>query len=1201
MRRRSYLVFSFILMVTFLVAGVTSAKQADRNPLVDKKEILTRIINDTIKDAGLAGQNWEKEIWSTSADAALNVSEAWCVGLAIETSLFDDTVSGANETFHGIPARLETEYDDEYGNGLTYSLIRWIEQGWIFRASYLWHPNCPTNNVDHSGPVLAEYLYKYAHAYGLFDDAPAAPTQTPKPTTQPATCNQVNCSSRQSPVCSANLNYSLSNPGCEDGKCVYFDQEKCENGCDQNTGTCITSFDDPNDPAACEGVDCSYLPAYSCSETGDTSYFAPGCSAGRCGYFEFQSCEFGCDQDTGQCMEAEACEESCPDHCEGDTAFSAMGCEGGECEWIERECPFGCDANLPGMCVQPQGTVVLSASKDGYTPQQTSVENPDTAGSLTISGMVADQKSGAPVEGALVAVIEGAKAAETLTNENGYYELVALGNSADVMSNAEVNFALEPLTVRLEVVLEDVPMYPAGSSIVESTMRVAAAVYDPNGTLLKDRELTFAAYDPKNASWGSFSGVSDSNEHGYQVSTLTAGTFEFGTIVGSGKVPVRVLVTDTATGITGEAVIDVTQIEIAVDYYPVLATCSDCGPYPVTVTLKHPMGDDLSNVTISAGMDGGEGFLTTEMFGTSGSDELTVQTNANNQVTFYFKPQMGDLTREYNYSLYIMAEELGVVEAVPIRAEPLDIAISKLEPVAFSGNTGDKAYFNIGLTDLLHPNAPLDRLGTERKSPIKYQVTIRQTFPEVSSLASMAYGEQVQLVPDGQGGYRLKDSNSVPPTPYVTPQIDGATVYRVEVIAVDSMSGNPVYDSFISNNSNAVIIESGSPDGWFHTWMMNGVLTPNSQATALLKCAVSFVPIVGDAITAIDALNEAYQAGYKSQAAIENLSLKAAAQFAGEVGNAVTTAEKLTQLGLEAATAAGEVTTVEEMSKVANRLKLDKKALKVVGYLGSIYSCYNDFVSVTSQSNGTGMVIGPPVCCLDCVPMASEPLLELDEEDFWRINAMVIPFTQRVLQDMPGYYAVQLIASPDSNVVVMTQYGELPEFFAQNGVYFFLLPEGETYQIELTNSDVADMAVYDSDPQDSADILMHHVENLNLFNAVIEVSPQSNLNLAVDYDQDGNPDEILAGEIGSLDLTAPTILLTAPTTEVEGFAMLRAEFLDLGGSGIWWDSLQVWVDGVEVTEYANLSDVVMQLPVSGLAPGGHEVRIEVMDNAVQCG
>ncbi|MFN2146012.1 MAG: carboxypeptidase-like regulatory domain-containing protein, partial [Anaerolineales bacterium] len=926
---------------------------------------------------------------------------------------------------------------------------------------------------------MAEYLYKYAHAYGLFDDAPAAPTQTPKPTTKPATCDPVNCGSKPSPVCSVNLNYSLSQPGCEDGKCVYFSRVECENGCDQNTGLCITSISDPNDPKACEGVDCSYLPAYSCSESGDTSYYAPGCSAGRCGYFESITCDYGCDQATGQCSEAPVCTEICPDHCEGDTAFSAMGCEGGECEWIERECPFGCDASLPGMCVQPQGTVVLSASKDGYSPQQMSVENPDTAGSLTISGVVSDQKTGAPVEGAKVSVAEGAQTAETVTDENGYYQLVARGNSADVMSNAEINFSLEPLTVQVEVVLEDVPMYPAGTSIVESTMRVAAAVYDPNGTLLKDRELTFAAVDPNNASWGSFSSVSGSNESGYQVSTLTAGEFPSGSIVGSGKVPVRVLVTDTATGITGEAVFNVIQIDIDVDYYPVLATCADCGPYPVTVTLTHPLGDALSNVSVTAELRGGGGFLTTEMFGTSGSDQLSLQTNANNQVTFYFKPQMSDLTQEYNFSLYIMAEGLGVVEAVPIRAEPLDIAISRLEQVAFSGNTGDYAYFNIGVTDLLHPNAPVDRLGIESHSPVKYQVTIRQTYPEVSPLEAAAYSEQVQLVSDGKGGFRLKDSNSIPPTPHVVPHVDGSTSYNVVVIAVDSISGKPVYDRFTFNNSTPVIIESGSPAGWFHTFLMNGVLTPTNMPQALLKCAFSFIPVVGDVITAIDALNESYQHAYGDSGATENLSLKAADRFANEVDVWVKEADRVAQLGREAAEAAGQTANVEEMSQVAKRLGIGRKSLMVFRYLGNVYGCAKDFYTIYNKPGGTGMVIGSPVCCLGCAPISQDVPLNLDEEDYMEINAMVIPFFQKILRNFPDSYAVQLVASPDSNVVVMTQYGELPEFYAQDGVYFFMLPKGEAYQIEITNSDLADLAVYDRDPQESADVLVHHVENLN--------------------------------------------------------------------------------------------------------------------------
>ena len=77
---------------------------------------------------------------------------------------------------------------------------------------------------------------------------------------------------------------------------------------------------------------------------------------------------------------------------------------------------------------------------------------------------------------------------------------------------------------------------------------------------------------------------------------------------------------------------------------------------------------------------------------------------------------------------------------------------------------------------------------------------------------------------------------------------------------VDPVVDQDVYlpDMFRDNNDNIFALKTGSPDGWMHIWLQDGILTPHTWAGVVFKCVGRFLPVLGDAITVIDTLNQTY-------------------------------------------------------------------------------------------------------------------------------------------------------------------------------------------------------------------------------------------------------------------------------------------------------------------------------------------------------
>ena len=1174
-----------IIVLVFVFSGVLAGYSQVVFPDEDLGDIFEAILEDTVISMGMDPNDWEISTNNRFGKAVYDWDNSG-VYLAIYDYVWGILNTDANTTFHGFPARF-LEFDAGY------SELMWGEDGYTFIAS----PNI-------SNPYeWAEALRTQAHAHGLWGEVvepitpPAQPTATTTDDPYDESCDGVNCDHLQSALCEETGQYSYSDPGCSDGRCLYFTVEDCGvGGCDMDTGYCKeevtiqptippvqpTPTDaDPYDES-CDGVSCDHMQSSLCDETSQYSYSDPGCSDGRCLYFTIEDCGVGnCNQDTGYCKEEDVCTEICPDHCEENVAYTAFDCVDGECQWITRECPFGCDVNVEGMCVAGEQTIVLQTVKEGYLSQELSVENPDANGSVTISGRVVDELSGEPLADAVITIVSGAQSAEVTTDQNGNYSLVAQGNSVDLMSTAMLNFSLEQDTnVTVVIDLQDTNMYPKGTSILDSEMEVRVIVLDSTDEVLGDRELLFEALDPNGASWGTFSGDASTNDDGFQIKMLTAGNFEIGTVVGSGLVPITVRVTDQLTGVQAEATFNVQQIKIEADYYPVLATCSDCGPYPIKVQLTHPMDEDMSGMVVAAVLDTDEGFLTDQMFGESGDTEIFVTTDQYGMAEFYFKPIMDDLTQEHIYTIYVLQEESGVVEAITIRAEPVDFAISKMQPVNFSGNTGDYAFFDVGMRENKYPTAPIDRFGLNGDSPIKFMITIRQTIPEVDLANSIAYGEQVNLVSDGEGGFRLKDSNSTPPSLHVAPTVDGINLYTVEIIVVDSVSGNQVYDANLANNNTSVLINSGTPDDWFHIFMMNGILTPHTRTGVLIKCVSSQIPYVGDAVTVVDALNEAYKGLQGSTEDVFSLSQKLVDKIAGVVAKAY------------------EITETDLYENISKEALRNLRIFNVMKFIGDMSNCVKDFMGVEVEYAQQGYLSPENQSC--CSACQLNPIyLEQSEEPYTYedVNLVLVPFVQQLLTslDMPDVQTIMILSSPDSSIAVNTDLDEMPEIYEDNGVYVMMLPKGESYDVQLSNATVADMILFDEEAGLESSVATHFLTNSTSFDVSFDVTDKPDFALSVDYDRDGSAEEVLMPEMELLDFEPPKIQLTAPTDVIEGYTMVRAEYTDVGGSGIQNESVRVYINGIDVTEYATIDHLGLQLPVMGLLTGQHEVRISVSD------
>jgi hypothetical protein len=820
------------------------------------------------------------------------------------------------------------------------------------------------------------------------------------------------------------------------------------------------------------------------------------------------------------------------------------------------------EAPTPQASPTTAAQIVLRASKSGFSEDIQTYNNTENAASVSISGQVTDLLSGELLPGAAVEIISGAGAVSAVSADDGSYTLTAAVPGGSGSTQTVLSFNLE-MTADLRIEVMSFTMADFLSDGV-STTELQATAYDRLGNALPGRALEFAVQSADGSPWG---GITVSNnitdDFGAASAELTSARVEPGTITNRELQLISVIVTDTETGVQGRAQIEVKHFFPQVDYYPTLPTCADCAPFPITVTVLDPLENPAAGIAVTAQLQSGSGELMTDKLAGAGSSMVSAETGADGQVTLYLKPITQDLKSESALSILVYEEKTNASANLQVNVQPLDIALAKIEQVAYTGVTNTNAYFYIHLKEILHRDLPLDRLGLERNSPVKYLVDIKQYYSDGSG-TSPGYLETTYLTRTESGGIVLKDFNNNPPTPHVVPVNDGVTFYRVRVDAVDNDSGNPIYDPYLPNNDTIIAVRTGSPDGWLHTFLMNGVLSPSNHTGALIKCSASFLPGLGDAVTLIDALNE----GYRLSQSVK-----------GNEWDLYALGQKLAEASLgDAADAAG----------------LSEKAASRVGIAGKIANCIKDhtIIELQARSQNTGSVSPCGVSCLQITRFVYPQGLTGE------YNATFDPFFHGWITDIEGYQGVLVMTPPRGNAEVYdAALSPLNGSWKaeENGVTLFILPTDQVYTLQMNSPGDANVTIYEPGGGTNRRTINHVVEPESAITGFVNLSPGSDYAMSLDTNGDGQIDETLNPQIKAMDVSRPSVTEFSPTDESGANTTILAAFQDEGGSGINPGSFKIVVDGIDLTEYADVSDNGISVDISNLAAGEHHVAVGVRD------
>jgi hypothetical protein len=820
------------------------------------------------------------------------------------------------------------------------------------------------------------------------------------------------------------------------------------------------------------------------------------------------------------------------------------------------------DAPTPQASPTPGEQIVLRASKSGFSEDIQAYSNTANAGSVFIYGVVTDRISGEPLPNVTVEIISGAGPVSALTAEDGTYSLTAAVPGGSGSAEATLSFSLE-LTAELYI---DVMAFVLDDFLAdgESTVDVQAAVYDQQGSPLPGRTLQLTALVADGSPWGQITIQNTStDDFGTAYATLTAAKNQPGAMTTQDPLPVTLIATDTVTGIEGRAQIDVNHYFPKVDYYPTLPTCADCSPYPITVTVLDLNENPVAGVTVTAQLQSGSGELMVDKLAGTGASQVSAETGPGGQATLFLKPAIPDLRSESALSILVYEEKTNTSANLQIKVEPLDIALGKVEQVAFTGVTNTNAYFYLYLKDMLHRDSPLDRLGLEKNSPVKYLVDIKQFYSDGSAV-SPEYLETTYLTRSNSGGIVLKDFNNNPPTPHVVPVNDGVTFYRVRVDAVDNESGNLIYDPYLPNNDTIIAVRTGSPGGWLHTFLMNGALSPSNHTGAMIKCAAAFLPGLGDAVTLIDALNE----GYKLSQSVQ-----------GNEWDLYALGQKLVD-----ASAGGAAEAVGVSEKVAGR----------VGIAGKIAGCIKDHLSIEMKAGGqsTGTVSPGGALCLQ-IFRPGDPKGAIND-----FSGTFDPFFHGFISDLDGYQGVMVMTPPEGSAEVLDA-AQTPVTSSwkttENGVSLFILPTGQPFMLQMYSPGDANVTIYDPGDGTNRLTINHNVEPGGSMTGIINLGPGSDYALFLDTNADGQADQTLTPQITQLDTSRPNVTEYSPTDKTGSKATLSAAFQDEGGSGVDPASFKIVVDGVDLTTQADVTATAISVDVSNLPPGEHRVVVGVQD------
>jgi len=802
--------------------------------------------------------------------------------------------------------------------------------------------------------------------------------------------------------------------------------------------------------------------------------------------------------------------------------------------------------------------ITLRASADGYEEAFDYIDNSPNFGIVQITGLVTDAATGAPISGATVQITGGANPTTALTAPDGTYTLTAVvpeGQGSGSVS--DLNYAL-PLSADLTI-----HVFPTETELLAdglSSTEVRIEVRDLQGEPLPNRDLLLELQG--NIGLGTLSATQATTDaDGIIQVTYTSFKPTPGGSSGNTRHEIEVVARDNATGVSGSETIFVNQYLLSiVQTNPLIPACHQCDfPSKLTVQVTDYWLNPISNTPLTLRIEGANpgGVLSSDPKGSTGQHEITLTTDQNGSVTAYYH-WAGDLSiAEVTEQVLILDGTTHAQVTQSVDVHGLDIGIHRIEEAGFTGVTGHQAFFKIYFKEYMHPDLPLDRFNAETLQKLGLRVSINQYHSDGVN-TSQTFESTGSWAQD-EGGWFVKMYHT-PSMPYVVPVNDGGSWYEVRV---DPVIDETVYlpDTYRPNNSTIFAVTTNSPDGWLHIWLKDGILTPHNWYGVVFKCVGRFLPVLGDAMTVIDTLNQTYN-------------------------------QDVLGLGQSVETVLTENLQNYSDSKILTKFK--------AGTINNVISCMQDAYGVYKQAGNHNSE------CAVLARITSSPHNQSSAKILspQQIASLQDRFVQGVLMgspDLRGLIAYNLSAE---EVTLHDSAGSVvndPDLMSSDGVVtVFLLPEGETFELDISTDHTFDLAVYDGGNSDGQRVTTRHsLQTTTNITGRMTLGPTSDLALALDKDGDGIMESSIAPQVTSQDVIKPEVLSLIPEDDTSVAAddtFLMAIFEDNpGGVGIDIDGVKIVIDDQDLTPAATITATDLSLPISAIGLGEHTARLIVSD------
>jgi len=730
-----------------------------------------------------------------------------------------------------------------------------------------------------------------------------------------------------------------------------------------------------------------------------------------------------------------------------------------------------------------------------------------------------------------------------------------------------IDFALP---VKADLTIEVIPNRTELVADGASTADITIQVKDPQGNPLKER--AFSLEVSADAGPGSIQPAQATRDaNGVIQATYTAFKLEPGLGFSNARHEVTISARDNTTGLAGSNPIFVSQYQLTVLYGEYIPACTRCTfPSKFTVSVYDYWNNPIPNAPLTLRIEGGssDGTLVLDPNSNGNQQEITLSTDNNGLATVYYKWQGSVDITEALQRVVILEGTTNAQETKDVKVHGLDIAIARVEEAGFTGVTGQQAFLKIYFKERAHPDLQLDRFNADSPNKLGLRVTISQYHSD---------GVNTSLTFENTGGWEQDAGGlfvkmyATPHMPYITPVNDGSSWYQVRV---DPVIDHDVFlpDLFRPNNDTIFALTTGSPDGWLHIWLQDGVLTPHNWTGVVFKCVGRFLPVVGDAMTVIDTLNQAINTDV--------------------LGLSQSTAQVLTD-GLE-----------KSIGKQSPEWLIKLDSTKAAA-LNNIVSCLQDVYGVYKKTNPGKTSSDRGVCAKLSSPVhgasrISTPI-EIDQET---LRHYIDQFVHGMLLDTPDRHAIVVYGLPAETVALLDAEGQpidnSDRMSAGGGVVVYILPIENSYTLQVTASSPFDVGIYQAGDNDEIrKTFRHQVQADTNLTASMAIGSTSDYDLELDYDDDGVFDETLNAQATTLDVVKPQITDLHPeqgvTVSAKDASILASYTDNPGGIGIDPQAIKIFVDGVDLTSNADVQPESLSLTLSDIGAGEHTARLVVSD------